>query len=55
MSFEILGFHTFELSESNLEKYRSEEAASNKHKKGPLKAVSHIRRIRTETEPNKLE
>jgi hypothetical protein len=37
LSIEILIFHTFALSEAKLEKYRSQEVASNKLEKGPLR------------------
>jgi hypothetical protein len=37
LSIEIVIFHTFALSEAYLEKYRSQEIASNKLEKGPLR------------------
>ena len=37
LSIEIVIFHTFALSEAQSEKYRSQEVASNKLEKGPLR------------------
>ena len=36
-SIQIVIFHTFALSEAQSEKYRSQEVASNKLEKGPLR------------------
>jgi hypothetical protein len=37
LSIEIVILHTFALSEAQSEKYRSQEVASNKLEKGPLR------------------